>query len=162
MTALNAGALAPTFSAGGTQYLKDQFFQGGDVLRTEEYISGTSEPSLYQTARYGNVTYKFANLPCGEYFIDLHFAEIVFAVGPSCMRVFDVHIQDEKVRGLFSLMHRLGLPYSPLCCKHKLKVQEISYSYNSTKPLLDLDGSRSDIYICNNHAPHLLSRSSLL
>lgn len=70
------------------------------MLRTDEDIIGTSEPSLYQTARYGNVTYKFVDLPCGEYFVDLHFAEIVFTNGPSGMRVFDVHIQEEKVRGL--------------------------------------------------------------
>lgn len=100
MAALNSGGSLPALSTSGIQYGKDQLFSGGDVLRTDEEISGTSEPSLYQTARYGNVSYKFPDLPCGEYFVDLHFAEIVFTNGPAGMRVFDVHMQGLKVRAL--------------------------------------------------------------
>lgn len=99
VTALNVGGSEPAVSSSGIHYSKDQtVVLGGDLLRTDEKIRGTTVPSLYQTARYGNGTYKFLDLLCGEYFVDLHFAEIVFTNGPSGMRVFDVYIQDEKVR----------------------------------------------------------------
>ncbi|XP_034676295.1 kinesin-like protein KIN-14R isoform X2 [Vitis riparia] len=76
----------------------DIFFQGGDVLRTDEpVIDGGDFPSIYQSARFGNFCYQFENLSPGDYFVDLHFAEIVNTNGPKGMRVFDVFIQEEKV-----------------------------------------------------------------
>ncbi|KAJ9674053.1 hypothetical protein PVL29_023548 [Vitis rotundifolia] len=76
----------------------DIFFQGGDVLRTDErVIDGGDFPSVYQSSRFGNFCYQFENLSPGDYFVDLHFAEIVNTNGPKGMRVFDVFIQEEKV-----------------------------------------------------------------
>ncbi|CAI0406078.1 unnamed protein product [Linum tenue] len=75
----------------------DRFFQGGDVLRTDEEVAdGGDLPSIYQSARYGNFCYEFRDLPPGDYSVDLHFAEIVYTNGPRGMRVFNVFIQDEK------------------------------------------------------------------
>ncbi|KAK1268337.1 Kinesin-4 [Acorus gramineus] len=76
----------------------DSYFQGGDVLRTEEcIIDGGDYASLYQSARFGNFSYRFKGLSSGDYYIDLHFAEIVNTNGPKGMRVFDVFVQEEKV-----------------------------------------------------------------
>ncbi|KAF3447269.1 hypothetical protein FNV43_RR12449 [Rhamnella rubrinervis] len=76
----------------------DRFFQGGDILRTDEsIIEGGSIPWIYQSARFGNFSYKFENMPPGEYFVDLHFAEIIYTNGPKGMRLFDVFLQEEKV-----------------------------------------------------------------
>ena len=75
----------------------DRFFQGGDILRTDEsIIEGGSIPWIYQSARFGNFSYKFENMPPGEYFVDLHFAEIIYTYGPKGMRLFDVFMQEEK------------------------------------------------------------------
>ncbi|KDO81245.1 hypothetical protein CISIN_1g0371692mg, partial [Citrus sinensis] len=52
---------------------------------------------LYQSARFGNFSYRIGNLSPGDYLVDLHFAEIVNANGPKGMRVFDVFMQEEKV-----------------------------------------------------------------
>ncbi|KAF8377407.1 hypothetical protein HHK36_030784 [Tetracentron sinense] len=66
----------------------DMFFQGGDVLRTDENIlDGGDYPSIYQSARFGNFCYQFDNLPPGDYFVDLHFVEIINTNGPKGMRV---------------------------------------------------------------------------
>ncbi|CAB4267316.1 unnamed protein product [Prunus armeniaca] len=81
----------------GIQVEPDRFFQGGDVLRTDETIDGSDVPSIYQSARFGNFSYRFENLSPGDYFVDLHFAEIVYTNGPKGMRVFDVLMQEEKV-----------------------------------------------------------------
>ncbi|GJW63539.1 kinesin-like protein KIN-14R [Tanacetum coccineum] len=76
----------------------DQAFKGGDTLRTNETILDCgSLSSLYQSARFGNFSYHFDGLPCGDYLLDLHFSEIINTNGPKGMRVFDVLVQDEKV-----------------------------------------------------------------
>lgn len=81
----------------GIQVQPDRFFRGGDVLRTDEnIIEGGSIPWIYQSARFGNFSYKFENIPPGEYFVDLHFAEIIYTNGPKGMRLFDVFMQEEK------------------------------------------------------------------
>ena len=80
----------------------DSFFQGGDIIGTDEIITEAGDyPSLYQSARFGNFSYKFDGLSQGEYFVDLHFAEIVNTNGPKGIRVFDVFVQDEKARTKF-------------------------------------------------------------
>ncbi|CAI0406087.1 unnamed protein product [Linum tenue] len=82
----------------------DRFFQGGDVLRTDEEVAdGGDLPSIYQSARYGNFCYEFRDLPPGDYSVDLHFAEIVYTNGPRGMRVFNVFIQDEKASEILFL-----------------------------------------------------------
>lgn len=87
----------------GLNCLEDGFFKGGDIMRTEEkIIEGGTSPSLYQSARFGDFCYVFDNLEPGEYFIDLHFAEIVNTNGPRGMRVFDVFVQGEKANYLLS------------------------------------------------------------
>lgn len=77
----------------------DSCFQGGDVIETNEMIiEGGDCPSLYQSARYGDFCYKFDSLAPGDYFMDLHFAEIVNTNGPKGIRVFNVFVQEEKAR----------------------------------------------------------------
>lgn len=77
----------------------DCYFEGGEVLRTNEsIIDGGDMPTIYQCARFGNFSYRFRNLCPGNYLVDLHFAEIVNTNGPKGMRVFDVFMQNEKVR----------------------------------------------------------------
>ncbi|KAL6179294.1 hypothetical protein ACLB2K_050810 [Fragaria x ananassa] len=88
---VNAGgeALMETSNV-GFRVEGDNFFQGGNVIRTDEAIEGSDMPSIYQSARFGNFSYRFENLCPGDYFVDLHFSEIVYTNGPKGMRVFDV------------------------------------------------------------------------
>lgn len=82
--------------------MSDTSFVGGDVLRTEEgIIDGGDLTPLYQSARFGNFSYQFDNLPPGDYLVDLHFAEITNTNGPKGTRVFDVFMQEEKARNFF-------------------------------------------------------------
>ncbi|KAJ0010433.1 hypothetical protein Pint_33467 [Pistacia integerrima] len=72
----------------------DCYFEGGEVLRTNEnIIDGGDMPSIYQCARFGNFSYRFRNLCPGNYLVDLHFAEIINTNGPKGMRVFDAFMQ---------------------------------------------------------------------
>ncbi|CAN6308312.1 unnamed protein product [Urochloa humidicola] len=95
---INAGGGA---IEGCDSYVKvtgDSFFEGGDVIETNEnIIEGGDCPSIYHSARYGSFSYKFDGLAPGEYFLDLHFAEILYTYGPKGISTFDVLVQDEKI-----------------------------------------------------------------
>ncbi|CAN6285982.1 unnamed protein product [Urochloa humidicola] len=95
---INAGGGA---IEGCDSYVKvtgDSFFEGGDVIETNEnIIEGGDCPSIYHSARYGSFSYKFDGLAPGEYFLDLHFAEIMYTYGPKGISTFDVLVQDEKI-----------------------------------------------------------------
>jgi kinesin family protein C2/C3 len=95
--AINCGGSLIENESHGISFKRDDWFTGGDVLRTEEEVTGVHDASLYQTSRYGNVSYVFRDLARGNYVVDLHFAEIIFTNGPPGMRVFDVTVQEEKV-----------------------------------------------------------------
>lgn len=99
---VNAGGEALLENANpGIEIQPDIFFQGGDVLRTDETIAeGGDIPSVYQSAWFGNFSYRFENLSPGEYYVDLHFAEIIYTNGPQGMRSFDVFMQEEKASDL--------------------------------------------------------------
>lgn len=94
---INAGGMGSFKPCGRTEFQKDQFFGGGDVVTTDAQVGDEEFSPLYQSARFGNFSYKFDNLEAGDYLVDLHFAEIVFTGGPSGLRIFDVFMQEEKV-----------------------------------------------------------------
>lgn len=95
---INAGGGAFEGSDPCVKVSGDSFFEGGDVTETNEsIIDGGDCPSIYHSARYGNFSYKLDGLAPGTYFLDLHFAEILYTCGPKGIRMFDVLVQDEKV-----------------------------------------------------------------
>ena len=95
------GAIATTCDS-SISIMPDTSFEGGDILRTEEGIIDDNDfAPLYQSARFGNFCYRFDNLLAGDYFVDLHFMEIINTNGPKGMRVFDVFMQEEKARIFF-------------------------------------------------------------
>ncbi|XXG74727.1 hypothetical protein AAC387_Pa07g3375 [Persea americana] len=94
---INVGGMDGTASLGGVGFQEDVFFMGGDVIKTEARIGDGEGLELYQSARFGNFSYKFQSLVAGNYAIDLHLAEIIFTEGPPGMRIFNVFIQEEKV-----------------------------------------------------------------
>lgn len=98
MLFVNAGGDAINEADGGLTVMGDSFFEGGNVLRTDEQITEAGDcPLIYQSARLGNFCYRFDNLPRGDYIVDLHFVEIINTNGPKGIRVFNVYIQEEKV-----------------------------------------------------------------
>ncbi|CAK9156008.1 unnamed protein product [Ilex paraguariensis] len=107
---VNAGGGEVSVEADSSvSFLADSFFDGGDTFQTEECISdGGDYPFIYQSARLGNFSYRFQNLLPGDYFIDLHFVEIINTNGPKGMRAFNVFIQDEKVLSDFDIFSIVG------------------------------------------------------
>lgn len=95
---INVGGIDNSAAYNGLEFEKDNFYTGGDTFRTDAPIGDGKGVLLYQSARIGNFSYKFENFDAGEYLVDLHFMEIVYTDGPPGMRIFDVFIQEEKVR----------------------------------------------------------------
>lgn len=94
---INAGGETPYQEDCPLHFQGDAFYVGGDVLSTNECIIDSGDyPFIYESARFGNFCYSFNNLQAGEYFVDLHFVEIIFTNGPEGMRVFNVFIQEDK------------------------------------------------------------------
>uniref|UniRef100_J3LJ82 Kinesin motor domain-containing protein n=1 Tax=Oryza brachyantha TaxID=4533 RepID=J3LJ82_ORYBR len=103
---INAGGTAIEGCEPPSKFSGDSFFEGGDAIETSENIvDGGDYPSLYHSARYGNFSYKFDGLAPGDYFLDLHFAEIVNTYGPKGIRAFDVLVQEEKANILTCMTH---------------------------------------------------------
>lgn len=95
---INSGSTATDVTVADVTFLKDDCFSGGETISTDAVVGSEDEIFLYQTARLGNFAYKFQSLEPGDYFIDLHFAEIEFTKGPAGIRVFDIFIQGAKAR----------------------------------------------------------------
>lgn len=95
---INVGGIDDSVAYEGLEFQKDNFYTGGDTISTDAPIGDGKGVLLYQSARIGNFSYKFENFDAGEYLVDLHFVEIVYTDGPPGMRIFDVFIQEEKVR----------------------------------------------------------------
>lgn len=94
---VNAGGEAINEADAGMTIMGDSFYEGGNILRTNEKIVEAGDcPLIYQSARLGNFCYRFDNLPPGNYIVDLHFVEIINTNGPRGIRVFNVYIQEEK------------------------------------------------------------------
>lgn len=95
---VNAGGEAVSDEGSSMKFLKDSFYVGGNILRTNEQINDAGDyPFIYQSGRFGNFCYRFNDVLRGDYYVDLHFTEIINTNGPKGMRVFNVYIQEEKV-----------------------------------------------------------------
>ncbi|GAB3052730.1 hypothetical protein GCM10027053_11080 [Intrasporangium mesophilum] len=68
---------------------------GTKAESTKKAISGTPDPSLFQTRRSGALTYTFDNAPAGTYQIELGFAEFDYTKVGS--HVFDVKVNGQYV-----------------------------------------------------------------
>ncbi|KAI8018294.1 Kinesin-like protein KIN-14R [Camellia lanceoleosa] len=106
---VNAGGDAAIEADSTIRFMADTCFQGGDIFQTDEHITGGGDYAfIYRSARLGNFCYRFDNFPPGEYYVDLHFVEIIKTCGPKGMRVFNVFMQDEKILSDFDIFSIVG------------------------------------------------------
>jgi len=64
----------PYYSNDSRWWSPDTYFKGGQLSTTQEAASGTDDPELYETARWGNFSYAIPVAP-GRYTVTLHFIE---------------------------------------------------------------------------------------
>jgi hypothetical protein len=104
---VNAGGGAYTDSL-GQAWLADTGYQQGGSSSTTASITGTSDPTLYQTEHYSTgstLTYQFS-VPNGTYTVNLKFAEIYYTSAGH--RVFDVILNGTTVRSHLDVFATAG------------------------------------------------------
>ncbi|XP_048533081.1 kinesin-like protein KIN-14E isoform X1 [Triticum urartu] len=124
-------------------FSSDSFFQGGESIETSETIvEGGDYPSLYSSARYGDFTYTFDGLAPGDYYLDLHFAEIVHTAGPTGIRSFDVLVQQDKILSQLDVFKVVG-------GNRPLQVLDIRAFVGSNGAIIiDFKGVRGNPMVC--------------
>ena len=104
--AVNAGGTAFT-AEDGTEFAGDHFFTGGALGMSSTPVTGTQNPSLYATERWGEFTYEFP-VTAGSYDVTLFLAETFFGPANPGNRVFDVSVEGQVVLDDFDPMVKQG------------------------------------------------------
>jgi uncharacterized delta-60 repeat protein len=89
---INAGGEDILFN--GEQWQTDQYFSGGKIYTKTNAIENTENDPLYQSERYGSVTYDIPVPEEGMYTAELHFAEIHWQKAGA--RLFRVAVEGGK------------------------------------------------------------------
>jgi hypothetical protein len=110
---VNAGGKAYADTL-GDPWAKDVAYSSGNwgyvqkskTVSTSEKISGTSDPTLFQSQRIDPYAYRFDNVPNGVYQVDLKFAELLNAkIGK---RLYDVIVEDTEVLPAHDIAYEVG------------------------------------------------------
>jgi beta-glucanase (GH16 family) len=104
---VNAGGLSYT-DGNNNVWAADENYSGGTpyTVTPTPTITSTTDPTLYQSMRYGNpFTYTF-NVPAGSYQITLKFAELYWT--GSGQRVFNVSVNGTQVLTNFDVFSAAG------------------------------------------------------
>lgn len=104
MTALYLNAGGSSLSSQGFSWENDTNYVSGNTTTsiTNQY---TFSNPVYQTARYGDMTYSFT-VPNGNYLVTLKFAEILSKAAKS--RVFNVFLNGKTVISKLDLVKKVG------------------------------------------------------
>jgi hypothetical protein len=118
--AVNAGGSAVAEAAEGSQtgfaWLADQDFTGGTATSTgsainTSLVSNPAPQTVYQTNRYGPMTYVIPGFKAGGmYIVDLHFAE-TYWTAPG-QRLFNVSINNKQVLNNYDILASAGKEYT--------------------------------------------------
>ena len=93
IVALNAGGPEHTDSE-GNRFEADRYYSGGKAGVSAESITGTRDPLLYQSDRYGSFSYAIP-VSNGIYDVTLKFVEKAFS--SKGKRIFNVFLEDHQV-----------------------------------------------------------------
>ncbi|HEY8745291.1 MAG TPA: malectin domain-containing carbohydrate-binding protein, partial [Chloroflexota bacterium] len=106
---LNVGGGAYTDTAGNA-WSADTGASGGTAKTTSGAVTGTADPTLYLSERYGNFSYAFS-VPNGTYAVTLKFADL-YNSSPG-QRVFNVSLNGQQVLTNFDIIAQVG-PHAAL------------------------------------------------
>ena len=98
---MNSGGSATAFN--GVQFIADKYARGGTINSTDDSVVGGT---IYQSERYGALTYEIPVTASGRYSVELHFAEIYQTSAGS--RSFSVTIEGDTVIADLDLYSEAG------------------------------------------------------
>jgi hypothetical protein len=106
---INSGG--PAVQTGGQSWVADQYFTGGSTYSTTTAISNTTDDIIYQSERYGNVTYQIPVPQNGLYSVDIHLAEIYWT--QVNRRLFNISVEGGQfTQQNIDLVQELGSAYT--------------------------------------------------
>jgi len=97
---INSGGPAYTDTTGQV-WSADTYYTNGQTAKYTTPVTGTSDPTLYQTERYAPTLNYHIPVPNGNYEVTLYYAENYF--GASGKRVFNVAIEGQTVLQNFDI-----------------------------------------------------------
>lgn len=104
-------------NAGGPStgdFLSDRFFTGGTAWTAPTPIPGA--PAIYNTVRYGNLSYNVPLSAPGKYEVTIHFAEVNTAVAVG-QRVMNILVNDQPFLSNFDIVMEAGGTLKPISRK---------------------------------------------
>jgi len=119
----------------GHSWSADMDFTGGYSASTTHAIANTTDPTLYQTERYGNSTYQFT-VPPGNYTVILKFAEIYWTAAGK--RIFNASINGTPVLSNFDIVAAAGAAFTAIDKSFPVTVTGNSISIQFTTGSADL------------------------
>ena len=131
---LNSGGPSYTDSQ-GQLWSADMDFTGGYSASTTHTIANTTDPTLYQTERYGNSTYQFS-VPPGNYTVILKFAEIYWTAAGK--RIFNASINGTQVLSNFDIVAAAGAAFTAIDKSFPVTVTANSITIQFTTGSADL------------------------
>jgi len=125
--------------------MEDAFFTGGSSFNVGNTpIAGTDNDALYQSERYGDLTYSIPVVEMDRtYVVAMHFAELYHTTAGQ--RIFDVMLEGETVLKDLDLVAQLGEPlvaqeYKFILSEGAITDGSIDISIVSTKDFGKING----------------------
>jgi hypothetical protein len=111
----------PYYSNDSHWWSSDKYFKGGQLIASEEPATGTDDPELYETTRWGHFSYAIPVTP-GRYTVILHFIERSFGLpdqdktgeptpdsaNGNKSRVFDVYCNGKAIIRNLNVLEQAG------------------------------------------------------
>ena len=96
----------------GQVWLPESYVLGGRLMLRQEVVTGTPDPGIHQSERYGNFNYAIP-VAAGRYTLVLHFAEQWLgpqrgSSGETVSRVFDVYCNGHALLESFDIFKEAG------------------------------------------------------
>ncbi len=153
---INSGGGA--VQTGGQSWVADQYYTGGSTHSTTNAIGNTTDDVIYQSERFGNVTYHIPVPQNGSYSVDIHLAEIYWT--QVNRRLFNISVEGGQfTRQNIDLVQELGSAYTATIIKAEpINVTDgfLDITFTTVKDNAKVSGIAVYHYSLENQAPSIV------
>lgn len=158
---INSGG--PAVQTGGQSWTADQYFTGGSTYSTTTAISNTTDDVIYQSERFGNVSYHIPVPQNGLYFVDIHLAEIYWT--QVNRRIFNISVEGGQfTRQNLDLFQELGAAYTAMTIRAEpINIADgfLDITFSTVKDNAKVSGISVYHYSAENQSPTISPVSNI-